>query len=77
MFCALEGADLDSPEGQDNATRAKELFRSISARGKQSTTIAVSKILVDGDWVEVVALNGGASASAVVKVRAAVESRAG
>jgi hypothetical protein len=44
---------------------------------RASSSIAVSRVKVDGQWVEVVTMNGGARASAVAKVQAAVEAQGG
>ena len=77
-ICALSGADeAASADGQAFATRAKDLYRGLSSGEKASSTIAVSKVMIDGQWVEVVAMNGGAMPSGVSKVRAAVESGGG
>jgi hypothetical protein len=37
----------------------------------------VSKVKVEGQWVEVVSMNGGAKPSAVAKIQAAVERQGG
>ena len=63
--------------GNGLAVRAKDLYRSLTATEKRTTTIGVTTVRINGDWQEVVSVNAGAPPEAVGKLRQAVERQGG
>jgi hypothetical protein len=59
------------------AMRSKELYTPLTASEKEITVIAVSRVKVNGQWKEVVAVNGGAHPNAVKNLRSMIEKEGG
>ncbi len=71
---ALAGArPATQATGNGLAARAKDFYRPLTAGEKQATTIGVTRVKINGEWKEVVSVNGGAPPSVVKKVQDAAE----
>ena len=63
--------------GEQLANRAKQLYATLTQWEMDHTTIAVSRIRANGQWVEVVTVNATAPESVVTRIRTAIESEGG
>src|SRR5208283_4548485 len=71
---SLPGARAETEAvGRELATMAKNLYRPLTAGEKAKTVIGVTRVRIDGEWQQVVSVNGGAPPTAVGTVRVAAQ----